>query len=520
MRLKLLLVAALVMLVTGVVSAAESAAAQQAKDDAVKTEPAAKSETTAPAAPQKLTLDECLKIALERNHRQPASKFAVEAADAQLRQVKSGYMPQFLARSTYLRQDEPGNFIFPEESSFYQVKGLDALLPQGTPPGTPIPLNVTIPEKDVKLGDRTSWVNEVGMKFPLYTGGQLEGLTRQARAGLTAAREEARKTDMQVVMDVRKAYWTCVMTHNLVTILQDTFDRMETTLDLTERLYTAGSGKVKKTDFLRNKLTVEALRSSLATMQGLEQTALSALATMMGLNWPERVIPADENLPFDKQTVSAEQMVPATLQFNPDWARLDAGLKAAEGRIRESKSGHLPKLALFGNIQAIDNDYDKGMTTPRNKHNWTIGLGMEYSLFDGNLTTQKVREARARLKKLQEEKILLREGLALMVQQYCNGVNYAQKQVSALEESAKAAVENRELNIRAYQNELVETKDVIEAQLTEAFIKAGLEKARFDRIENHLNLEFVVGRELAGLLGLEASASQGADKVQPETAKK
>ncbi|HNV70808.1 MAG TPA: TolC family protein, partial [Candidatus Ozemobacteraceae bacterium] len=191
MRVKsVMVIGCLILAGSGLLWAAESVTNNEAtqKPEAAVAAPespakndSAPSET--PAAPQKLTLDECLKIALERNHRQPASKFAVEAADAQLRQVKAGYMPQFLARSTYLRQDEPGNFIFPEESSFYQVKGLDALLPPGVPAGTPIPLNVTIPEKDVKLGDRTSWVNEVGMKFPLYTGGQLEGLTKQARAG-------------------------------------------------------------------------------------------------------------------------------------------------------------------------------------------------------------------------------------------------------------------------------------------------------------------------------------------------
>ena len=63
--------------------------------------------------PQTNTLDECVAVALENNHRRPASAFAVAIAEAQHRQALSGYWPQVHAKGGFQRMDEAPNFIFP-----------------------------------------------------------------------------------------------------------------------------------------------------------------------------------------------------------------------------------------------------------------------------------------------------------------------------------------------------------------------------------------------------------------------
>ena len=75
----------------------------------------------------------------------------------------------------------------------------------------------------------------------------------------------------------------------------------------------------------------------------------------------------------------------------------------------------------------------------------------------------------------------------------------SQRQKSFAKAAAISSEENRALNERAYQEELVETKDVIEAQLVESLMKAQYQKALFDHIEARANLEFVVGNEVEKL---------------------
>ena len=46
-----------------------------------------------------LTLEQCLTEAMEKNHRRPASRFAVAVAEAQHRQALAGYWPQISANA-------------------------------------------------------------------------------------------------------------------------------------------------------------------------------------------------------------------------------------------------------------------------------------------------------------------------------------------------------------------------------------------------------------------------------------
>ena len=80
----------------------------------------------------------------------------------------------------------------------------------------------------------------------------------------------------------------------VVQIGRDALTRMEVTLELTENLYTKGSGKVKKTDYLRNKTVVEWLRTAVTSLGANEQLARSALTNSMGMDWEAPVEPAPQ----------------------------------------------------------------------------------------------------------------------------------------------------------------------------------------------------------------------------------
>jgi outer membrane protein len=112
-----------------------------------------------------------------------------------------------------------------------------------------------------------------------------------------------------------------------------------------------------------------------------------------------------------------------------------------------------------------------------------------------------VREAAARLRKLKEQQVLLREGLALQVKNIFIKMISARQQKESSEAAASAAEENRSLNERAYSAGLVDTKDVIEAQIMESLMKAQYQKARYDHLEARANLDFIVGREVNDLVG-------------------
>ena len=418
-------------------------------------------ELSSPAAPApasradtlSLSLQECLDIARERNHQRPASQLGIEISEAQHRQALSSYWPQVTLSSALARRDQDPIFIFPEETETYGFKLGDSEMAA----------EVNVPDKHVVLQDKTHFVATGELMFPLYTGGLRPAVVRQARAGVAAARQQARRTDLQVIYDVKRMYHGCVLAATLVDIGEEALARLEVTLELTENLYKRGSGKVKKTDYLAHKVVVEGLRSMVAGLHSNRELAHSALANTMGLPWQARVEPTADEVPYTAFDLDLGSLVNGTYRFNPDWARLHAGLEALDAKVAEARSGRLPKLALFGNLQVIGNSHDKGTVGPDEEKSWLVGVGMQVPVFDGFLTKGRIREAKARLEQLKHQKILLREGLALQTKAVFLALMRAQSQEAASGDALSAASDNRRLNARAYQDQLVEVQDVIQS---------------------------------------------------------
>ncbi|MGA7828013.1 MAG: TolC family protein [Geobacteraceae bacterium] len=448
----------------------------------------------------KLTLQDCIDRALKNNHAKAASRYSVAIAEAQHRQALSAYWPQVGVKATYSILDQDPNFIFPSQTIQVPASTIIATTPLGPMPVDIPASSFVVPEQNVKLMDRQNFIASLNATLPLYTGGKISSIVKQAEQGVRAAQEESRRTDLQVIYDTTRYYYGVVLGRELLKIGRDTLARMKITLELTENLYTKGSGRVKKTDYLRTKTVVEWLRSAVSTLEANEKLATAALTNTMGIPWDTPIDVAATKLPYTPVNSDLHELVSETYRFNPDWARMEAGLTAAEAKISEARSGHLPKIGLVGNLTRIENSYDKGIVTPENRNSWSIGIGLEIPLFDGLRTTNEVREAKARLAKLKEQKLLLRDGIALQVKHIFIQLMKSQDQQTSTAAAAVAAEENRSLNERAYQEELVETKDVIEAQLMESLMKAQHAKTLYDHLEAQANLDFVVGKEVTGLI--------------------
>ena len=421
----------------------------------------------------------------------------MEIAEAQFRQAKSANWPQVGLKAAFTRLDENPNFLFPENVVEIAPSSFLANTPLGPLPVSVPRQSIKVPEQVLELMDRQNLAVSIGAMYPLYTGGLRTAIQRQAQSGLEAAKQEQRRTDLQLVYDVTRIYWGSALSRSLRQIGEDALARMEVTLEVTEAAFQGGSMRVKKTDYLRTKAIVASLRSTVMALRSHETLALSALTNTLGLDWRLPVTVADSEVPFAPFATDLDQLVGRAYEFSPDWLRLAEGLKAAEAQVDEKKAGRRPKLALLGSLVRIENPYDKGAVTPTNKNTLAFGIALDLPLFNGMRTAAEVSEARSRLGRLNEQKILLREGLALQVKDVFLAIRRAMDQKAATEAAANAAAENRDLNERAYQQELVETKDVIEAQLMESLLKANFQKTLFDLAEAQARLQLVVGSEVA-----------------------
>ncbi len=440
-------------------------------------------EGTPTPPPLSLSLEQCLKIALEQNRQRTVSALAVKIAEYQHKQALSAYWPRLMLNSSYSRLDEDLEFIFPEETSNYTISGFGSA-------------TVTVPDKKVKVAERDGGISTLDLVLPVFTGGMRSAIVKQAESGVEAARQLARRTDLKVIYDVKRIYYGAVLARGLYETSKDVLGRLKGMLTVTERFYREGSGSVTKIDYLRNKIIFESVRSAVAALESNLEISKAALLNTMGLSWKTPFELSETQIPYKPYDTNLELLVCNSYEFNPDWKQFKAGLEAAEAKIKEEKGALWPTVALTGTVWRLDNPYDAGMTNTYNEDGWEIGFGIQIPIFSGFKTVNKIKEARARLKKMQNEQVLLREGIALQIKNIFLQMIRCKKQLDAIGKASRLAEENRKLCMRAYNSELVKIQDVIEAQLMESLLKAVYQKTLYDHSELLFHMDFVFGGEV------------------------
>lgn len=461
------------------------------------------------AAEREMSLESCIGQALEKNQMRPASQFAVQMAEAQHQQALSGYWPQVEFVGSFRKTDDRPNFIFSGGALEMPASQSVINIPPGVLGPGPVSLPVSVPAQmfdipdfDVELLDEDTSTAALELQWLLFDGGMRKGLREQSSSGIEAAKQAARLTELEIIESVKRTYFGSVLAKQLLQLGNDTLARMEATLNLTESVYKEGSGQVKKTDYLSNKVMVDSIRAMVATLKSNDIMARAALANYMGMSWRDSVTPVDKSIEHNPMQLDMESLVGSAYRFNPNWAQMEAGINAASGNLRTEKSGHMPRIALVGRVHRYWNDLDGGLSTDRNLEGWSAGIGVKVPVFDGYLTRNKVRHAKAKLQQMEAQQILLEEGIGLQVKHIIVSLNATAEQYESTKAAMDSAVENRDLNERAYRNGLVETQDVIEAQLIESLVSARHHRVAYEYASLVAKLELTIGSEVLSQLAV------------------
>ncbi|MCX6170479.1 MAG: TolC family protein [Ignavibacteriales bacterium] len=435
-----------------------------------------------------LTLNQCIEKTLQNHNSRAASKFAVQAAEAQLKQARSGHYPKLDLSGSYSLMDQNPNFVMPAMN--ISLTSIDlGTFTLNLPP-------FTFPAQNIKMADMQMLSASLDVLYPLFTGGKISAYISEAEAGLDAVKEDLRATDAEIIFQTKKLYYAVVLTTKLEEIATEAYERLNSTLDLTESLYQKGSGKVTKSDYLKNKTMVEVIKSIVAQISGERRIALAALVNAIGLEWQTRITITENEIPFSNNELSLNDLINTATESNPMIMKVGKGLKVYESRIDEAKSDYYPSVALFGSYRKIISPYDAGIMTAENKNIWIVGLGVQLSIFNGYRTSGQIEEATANYKHLNEQKELLRKGITLKIQYLYNKILASKGRESASKEAMLTSSEDRELVEKAYFSEIMELKDVMQAQITESMMKAQYQIILYEALQLYAEMELVLANNI------------------------
>ncbi len=452
---------------------------------------------------KEITLEKAIETALLNNKKNKISAYDIQIAQAQYKQAMSANLPSLDLKIGAIKRDEDlinitkGEFELPQDMSnaLALIAAPDTQKPQvqqaiaaGMLPAAKLPMNYT----STVLGDRTI-AGELKVTYPLYTGGKISAIQKQARLGKDIAEIKDKRTKQEIVFDIKKYYHGAILAKNVANLLKETYERMSALNDLTKSLYEGGSENVKKTDYYRTKIAASAIKAFYTDLSSKAKLAKSALVFAMGLDPKSKITLVDEEQKNNTLSYDLDTLIMRAYKQNTQLMKINKALKIYDAKIDEARSAYKPNIALFGAVEKIDNNYDGGMSNSQNDSSWSVGIGAEWNLFNGYKTTNEVSEAKLNKLKILEQKKLLEQALALQVKKAYIGVQSSTDQVDILKQTVKTAEDNRDLNTRAYQADMVKTKDVVEAQITEAQIKAKYFQVSYSKVLNKAALDLATG---------------------------
>lgn len=215
----------------------------------------------------------------------------------------------------------------------------------------------------------------------------------------------------------------------------------------------------------------------------------------MGLDWKTELAIAETEFPSFKESDNLETLINRAIAQNPLFVKVENGLKAFESKIDLAKSDLYPSAVLFGSYKRLFNSFDTGLMTKDNKNVWVIGVGVQLNIFNGFRTQGMIEEARANYNQLEIQKEMLTKGISLKVQYLYNKLQTSKDREAAIKDAANSSTEDRELVEKAYFSDVMELKDLIQAQITESIMKAQHQTILFELAQLEAEMQLILAQD-------------------------
>ena len=272
---------------------------------------------------------------------------------------------------------------------------------------------------------------------------------------------------------------------------------MKFSRDLTKDFLENGTDlKINRTDYLNIKLLTSMIQSTLSKIELNRELLRGAIANTVGIKYNEELKIKYSQQNILKENRSLQELVKKASTLNPDINSVNIALKIKDQQIKESNSDYYPMVNLFGNVSHTYNSYEYGYLNEDDQNSWSVGVAIKMSLFDGFRTKNKVVETRLDKKIVNEQKLLLEEGLALQLKNEFLKSSIGYKQIEILRDAVQTAKENSRMNFKGYQYEMVEAKDLVTSQLMEVYVKSDYLKNVHDYLLSLATIDKLVGEKV------------------------
>ena len=425
-----------------------------------------------------LNLDSCRALALANNKELLISNEKINAAHYQRKAAFTNYLPNISATGAYMRNQK--------EFSLLNDAQKGALSGLGTSIGGPLQqagqaiLGQLPPELAQKLAPvitqmgnemipalngageslvdafrtdtRNVYAGAITLTQPLYMGGKIRAYNKITKYAEELARQQHHSGLQEVILSTDQAYWQVVSLVNKKKLAEGYLELLQKLDSDVEKMI--AEGVATKADGLSVRVKVNEAEMTLTKVEDGLSLSRMLLCQLCGLDLTTSIVLADENIEDLPLLKSNAQFDMTTAYANrPEIRSLELATQIYKQKINVTRAN------------GFENKF-KGM--------WNVGVMVQLPIWHWGEGMYKVKAAKAESRIAQYQLEDAKEKIELQVNQAAFKVNEATKKLVMAEKNQEKADENLRYARLGFQEGVIATSNVLEAQT--AWLSAQSEK--------------------------------------------
>lgn len=371
---------------------------------------------------QPLTLEQCIQIGLEKSTRLRNARLNLAIQELRVNNARARYFPQIFATGSYDFSDRI-DFGFEPENYDLGLRG----------------------------------------QYTLWDNGQREGNYAQAKSRRNATESRNEEIKQSLIFQITEAYYNVLKRQELVSVSEEILARSQDNTQRTRDFVEAGS--LIPADVATAQVREDNDRLSLLNNQNSLQIAQATLPQLLGLD-PGLLLTVaiDEayQLYLDRGTIERmetpiEDAIQTALDNRPEFQEIQEQLKEQEWTLTLSRLQRWPRLNADVNYNVNLDDYLRERKNFPDFRSWSVGASLNFTLFDGGILSNQVKEVQLQLEQTRENASDLERSVALDVRQsYLN-----LKRSEAALDISKTQVFNAKLSLDVIQGRFEVDKAIL-----------------------------------------------------------
>ncbi len=400
-----------------------------------------------------LSLQEALKLMKRDNLELKISKFN-EQMKAQEAKVAQGYNYGKLdVKLQALRSNDAGN-IFGFKLKSREAAFGDFGFAEFDMSGKSNPLPVQ--PKDLNFPDaRNHFQTTLTYAVPIYTGGKLDQYGKITKALERMSKLDSSKLLNEKVFQTTKTFYDISLVNQYIDNLGNIVSNIEELENIVASMKEEGFAKeIDQLEVQAKKAEVESMLSKANYNKELAYQYLSFLVNQK----------VDSIQDINSLAVMPNIVKEKIQEDNLDIQKAKLGLKITDMAIKVQESNLLPTVGAFGEYGSSDNNPFNEFI---HKDFYTVGLQLDWNLFDGNINKYNLEKSKIEKMKVREQVELAKKGICLKVRKLITEVKSKDAEITNLETQFNFASKVYENYQERYKEGITSISDVIIKQSKE-----------------------------------------------------